>query len=240
VRSRPRIVLLALLSLLPVLWGCEDPESQPQNRKPLIESVSAEPATVAAGDSVEITVTASDPDGDDLVFSYTPDGGTVAGAGAQVTWIAPESPGTYSVHVTVTDSRGGSADCSVDITVALPSSGIRGAAEAAPGPQIDLRNARVAIYPNDYDEWVLDRYVLATTAVGTESTVGFLFTGVPADTYFLDFWKDTNGDGQYNAGDLFGFHGSGEWPNDILFQPIPVVPGNVTDIDTLLVRRLQD
>jgi hypothetical protein len=54
----------------------------------------------------------------------------------------------------------------------------------------------------------------------------------------LDVWKDTNGNSQYDGGDLFGFYGTGEWPNAIIFTPITVGDALTVEIDTVLVRLL--
>ncbi len=91
----------------------------PDNRIPVILSVSGDPASLAPGDSATITSVASDPDGDSLSYNWSTTGGSLSGTGDVVTWTAPEVAGTYSISVTVDDGRGGTADKSYTITVAV-------------------------------------------------------------------------------------------------------------------------
>lgn len=231
---------LGLIFSLVLLSGCSggDPGSAPSNRAPEIESIVATPEEIAAGDTASIAVTAADPDGDVLAYAYSATGGTVEGAGPQAIWIAPAGPAVHTVAVTVSDGKGGSDEEGVEITVVAAAGGVRGGAKAAAGQAIDLRDARVALYEDDYDHWVLDRWVRKTTAAGSEGSICFEFEGVPPDTYYLDVWKDVDQDGLYDQGDLLGFWGTGEWPNAISFRPLVVVPGQTTVLDTILVRRL--
>jgi hypothetical protein len=88
------------------------------NRNPEISSLTASLATVNSGGSATIRCTASDPDGDRLVFdSWTCTGGSISGTESTVTWTAPATFGIYTVTVTVRDSNGGTATRSVSITV---------------------------------------------------------------------------------------------------------------------------
>ncbi|MBT9177227.1 MAG: putative serine protease HtrA [Firmicutes bacterium] len=88
------------------------------NRVPVIDGVTLNPTTILRGQHVSIITLANDPDGDSLTFSYRVTGGTIQGTGANVTWIAPNVGGTYSITVTVTDGHGGTVDRSVEATVA--------------------------------------------------------------------------------------------------------------------------
>ncbi len=65
--------------------------------------------TVYAGEPVAATVTASDPDGDPLTYSYTVDGQPASGSGSSLT-IATSgmAGGPHTVTATVRDDRGGS------------------------------------------------------------------------------------------------------------------------------------
>ncbi len=67
---------------------------------------------------MNITATASDPDGDPITYTWTATAGSVQGTGGQVRWTFTNvSPGNYMVTVRVDDGRGGNATCSVDIRV---------------------------------------------------------------------------------------------------------------------------
>jgi hypothetical protein len=88
------------------------------NRPPSV-TASCSPCLVASGNSVTLTASASDPDGDSLSYAWTVTaGGTIGNSGLSSTsWAAPFTVGSYTATVTVTDSRGASASSSVSITV---------------------------------------------------------------------------------------------------------------------------
>jgi len=87
------------------------------NSAPSVSAVTVSPASVSRGQSAAVTVTANDPDGDPLTYSYRVSGGTIQGAGANVTWTAPNAAGTYSITVTVADVQGGTAERTVNVSV---------------------------------------------------------------------------------------------------------------------------
>ena len=79
------------------------------NHPPVIESASARPHLIKAGESTVITVRASDKDLDTLTYTYTPSVGTITGAGSRVTYTAPNTGGVYRIDIEVSDGRGGVA-----------------------------------------------------------------------------------------------------------------------------------
>ncbi len=92
---------------------------KPVNRQPMA-SCSAEKSSVYAesGDAVGVRVMASDPDNDPLSYSWTASGGAVEGSGPAVRWnSAGTRTGTYTVTANVSDGKGGTASCAVDIKV---------------------------------------------------------------------------------------------------------------------------
>jgi len=72
---------------------------------------------VLQGKAYEIECVASDPDGDELLFEWSTDGGGVSGEGAVATWTAPLRGGEVTVTVTVSDGRGGVTSASVIFAV---------------------------------------------------------------------------------------------------------------------------
>ena len=73
----------------------------------------------AATASVQLTTTASDPDGDTLLYSYTVTGGRVTGEGANVSWdLSGLGPGTYTASVDVDDGCGCITSSTTTVTVA--------------------------------------------------------------------------------------------------------------------------
>lgn len=102
-----------------------DIESIPaKNQPPVIESFIANPTTVQPGGQSRITVSARDPEGDPLTYTWSASGGTLSsttGPGEK-TWTAPNTPGTYRITVSVTDNQPGHSPVSrsVDIEVKTP------------------------------------------------------------------------------------------------------------------------
>jgi hypothetical protein len=79
------------------------------NRRPIITSLEAEAGWIAPLDSLQVTCTVSDPDGDDLSYEWITTGGDISGTGAVVNWIAPEEVGIYDITVIVDDGHDGKA-----------------------------------------------------------------------------------------------------------------------------------
>jgi len=75
------------------------------------------PATATS--SVQLTTTASDPDGDTLLYSYNVTGGRVSGDGASVSWdLSGMGPGTYTATVDVDDGCGCITSATTTVTIA--------------------------------------------------------------------------------------------------------------------------
>ena len=81
--------------------------TMPSNHRPLVRDLTADVGWTTPSGSLQITCTATDPDGDDLSYGWVATGGGMVGEGATVAWVAPESMGLYYVTVVVTDGRGG-------------------------------------------------------------------------------------------------------------------------------------
>lgn len=79
------------------------------NYPPRIKSLVPDSSTILAKHGVRIYCTATDKDNDTLTYSWSGSGGTILGSGPVVTWLAPDSIGTYIVTCTVTDMRGAQA-----------------------------------------------------------------------------------------------------------------------------------
>src|SRR5205807_10301848 len=92
------------------------------NQPPVISSFAASATTItmpcppgttsstcpaAANTTLGLVTTASDPDGDTLLYSYTVTGGRITGEGANVSWdLSGVGPGTYTASVEVDDGCG--------------------------------------------------------------------------------------------------------------------------------------
>jgi hypothetical protein len=88
------------------------------NRAPSVaDLVASEDWTLPSG-TVELTCTASDPDGDELTYEWTANAGDISGTGEAVNWTAPEEAGIYYIAVVVMDSHGSSDTGTLSATVA--------------------------------------------------------------------------------------------------------------------------
>jgi hypothetical protein len=94
-----------------------DTEKPKPNQNPKVVSVAADPASVAPGQRSTITVAATDPDNDELSYSYEATGGTISGSGKSVTFHAGNTPGSAYVTVAVKDGRGGTGGGYVVIAI---------------------------------------------------------------------------------------------------------------------------
>lgn len=77
------------------------------NRPPVIDQIIGPKAWLPQTES-PLTCVASDPDGDNLTYTWTADNGTIKGAGPTVTWMSPGRDGIYNITLVVSDGRGGS------------------------------------------------------------------------------------------------------------------------------------
>ncbi len=73
------------------------------NIPPVISVITADPSSVMQNGSSVLTCYASDADGDSLSYSWSCDGGSIAGDTFSETWTAPDSIGTFTITCTVSD-----------------------------------------------------------------------------------------------------------------------------------------
>jgi hypothetical protein len=88
------------------------------NRPPTIASLVADAIWTLPSGNLQVTCTASDPDGDELNYEWSTDGGGISGTGAVVNWAAPQEVGIYHVTVVVKDGHGREDSRSVPLSVA--------------------------------------------------------------------------------------------------------------------------
>jgi len=89
------------------------------NSPPTITSLIADADWVTPSSSCRIECNAEDPDGDELIYKWSADGGDISGADSAVTWTAPDAVGPYNVLVAAIDGHGEEDTAFLTISVAL-------------------------------------------------------------------------------------------------------------------------
>jgi len=139
------------------------------NKPPTITSLIADADWTLPSGNIQMTCTASDPDGDELSYEWTTTGGSISGTGAAVNWTAPEEVDAYNITVAVIDGHGDEATRSVILTVALGTPPtIEDLIVTAEGHKY-LRESSTA--GCDYDVWKTKEYDIECTASGTGELV---------------------------------------------------------------------
>lgn len=95
-----------------------DPPDPTPNKPPVISALIANPPTVNVSELSTVTVSATDPDGDPLTYSWASNGGSLQSeTGNSAVWKAPTVAGSYSVVVSVSDGVNPAVTKSVAIGV---------------------------------------------------------------------------------------------------------------------------
>jgi hypothetical protein len=90
-----------------------------ENNSPVISSLVANEDWTFPLGSLDMTCNTLDPDGDELRYVWSTNGGSITGTGYEVVWTAPEQIGTYTITVIVRDTYGGSDTETLATVVAL-------------------------------------------------------------------------------------------------------------------------
>ena len=107
-----------ILFITVFLWKCSSPDDpEPSNNAPSISILTADQDSVELNGSCELSCEASDPDDDNLTYSWEASSGDINGSGADVTWVAPNSVGVYTISCTVNDGKEGQDIQSINIKV---------------------------------------------------------------------------------------------------------------------------
>ena len=126
------------------------------NIPPTITSVTPNPESLMPGESGTVGCIASDADGDTLTYEWTATGGTFSGTGNSVTWTAPATEGVYTVSVTVSDGKGGTATESCEIIVEMKFGSI----------DIQSDPAGAAVFLNGADTGNITPYIITNLSPG--------------------------------------------------------------------------
>jgi hypothetical protein len=107
------LIIPAIATLL--LSGC------PANQPPVISDLTVNSeGEINPGVSYQIECTASDPNEDELIYTWSADGGYISGVGSTVSWTAPDEASAYTITVEVSDTRKGIATEQLTLNVLTP------------------------------------------------------------------------------------------------------------------------
>ena len=224
--AKTSIFALAIAFTVLLLGGCNDKITQ----IPVISSVVLHPDTIVAGDTTIIETNVKNANSIDVVYSYTVSSGAIIGYGDAVKWVAPEVAGSYLAHVLVTDNDGNQANDSVRLVVIKndTTTKITGIAAFASDTLLDLTGCKVRLYTSkeNFDSHIPYKTI---TSTGFGPMVSFQFKNIPTGSYYLDVWKDIDFGNTKNAGDYYGWYGTGDIlaPNP---KPFPVEVGTIKTI----------
>jgi hypothetical protein len=112
--------LIVLVIAVLLIGGCPVDNQPPENQPPVISSLTADREELLALDNCNIECTASDPDGDELSYSWWVDGGLIWYEGPIAIWTAPETLGSYTITVVVSDGSEGEATEQITVQVLAP------------------------------------------------------------------------------------------------------------------------
>ncbi|MBV9574674.1 MAG: hypothetical protein JOY93_11525 [Acidobacteriales bacterium] len=116
-------------------------------KNPPTMTCSANPSSLAAGGTVNVTCTCTSPDNSQVtVGSWTASGGTISGSGNSATLNTAGASGTITVGATCTDARGLSTPASTQVTI------------EAPAPPAPAQSSKLSAcdYPNPVKPWRVD------------------------------------------------------------------------------------
>ena len=116
IRSLKFTSLVLFLMFLVIFPGCGGVVTS-INYSPEISNLAANSDTIEAGHNTIITCYATDPDGDQLTYTWTKTEGAISGSGSIVAWTAPATAGTYTITCSVSDGKGGEGSKSISIQV---------------------------------------------------------------------------------------------------------------------------
>lgn len=110
-------ICLALLAASIMLFSACLVTTESQANKLGVSGLESEYANVYPKGWSEIKYIASEPNGENVQYTWSSDGGTIEGEGSTIDWRAPNDYGDYHVMVTAKDSNGGKTEAAITISV---------------------------------------------------------------------------------------------------------------------------
>jgi len=208
-----RFFIVALLAISLIYIGCKKDDDEPENEKPSV-SISAplDGTTYTAGDTIEINVTASDPDGsisEVKIYINDQEAGSATAAPYNFLWATDDVPaGTYNIKASAIDNSRDSKSTQISVSIltdtTFVSDGlyITGTATALTNLHENgkMNITRNLVRNGEYNDGSIqedDRPELQEIYVAVKATGGFNIVGVNGSTQVVygpgsDFAEVTN------------------------------------------------
>jgi hypothetical protein len=138
------------------------------NNPPAITSLTASIEWTTPSGSVQVTCTASDPDGDELTYDWSATGGDIPSTGSATIWTAPGEVGMYDITVAVADGYGGEDTRSLSLGVTIGTMPSIEQLCITPEGHIYLRESTAGY---DYDVWRGKEYDIECVVSDTSGVV---------------------------------------------------------------------
>ena len=144
------------------------------NIAPEIISLTASSRYTSPGGTIHISALVEDANNDPITYDWTSTNGGINGTGNEIDWIAPQEEGIITLHLVVSDGRGGSAAASITLLVLDPGFHVDG----------DL----IAWYPFSGNAQDASGNDLHGSVAGAKLVADS--TGAPLEAYFFDGIND--------------------------------------------------
>lgn len=126
------------------------------------------------GGSILINASVEDANNDPVTYDWSANGGVISGLSNQITWTAPPTEGIYTIHLEVSDGRGGVATANVRVLVL--------------NPDLHVNGNLIAWYPFAGNAQDISGNQLHGQVFGAKLTTDS--TGIPNQAYFFDGIND--------------------------------------------------
>ncbi len=150
------------------------------NSSPVVNSISVSANPVFTDTTITATVSASDPDGDTLGYTWTATTGwTIAGYGATATVTAPSAHSAAGhITVTVSDGQGASANSSIAINTITDSAPVITSVIVSPQPVTTTADLTCTAYDPDGDSMLSYTWNIEGINITTGSNAAWQTPGI--------------------------------------------------------------